>query len=196
MNRSELAKVVAHQTGLVPHTVDNVFESMIGVIAQMLNLGEEVHMRNFGKWRVGERDLSDVRSPRTGEPLGIANRRVVMFTPTSNLKVWVNSDNPVTRPPSRSVRALMTTDRLHRTLWGRVDGDRRLFLGLGPLQQELGVTPTAVRELVAQLKAEGRIRFVETHSGKRSIYEVVDPDTWQMGDTDTHARRQIKPAWG
>lgn len=196
MNRSELVRVVAHQTGLGSRTVDNVFESMIGVIAQMLNLGEEVHMRRFGNWRVGERDLTDVKSPRTGEPLGIANRRVVMFTPSSTLKMWVNVENPITRPPSRSVRALITSDKLHRILWDRADSDRRLHIGLGALQEELGGTIKAVRELVAQLKHEGRIRFVETRAGKRLIYEIVDPDIWQAGDAETHARRQSKPVWG
>jgi nucleoid DNA-binding protein len=196
MNRSELVKVVAHQTGLDSRTVDNVFESMIGVLAQMLNLGEEVHMRKLGKWRVGERDLTDVRSPRTGEPLGMANWRVVIFTPSANLKMWVNSENPVTRPPSRSVKALITVDKLHRLLWDRADGDRRLHVGLTLLREELGVTIPAVRELVAQLKHDGRIRFVETRSGKRVIYEIADPDTWQAGDTETHVQRQAKPAWG
>lgn len=196
MNRSELVKVVAHQTGLGSRTVDNVFEATIGVIAQMLNLGEEVHMRKLGKWRVGERDLTDVKSPRTGEPLGMANRRVIMFTPSANLKMWVNSEDPVTRRSSRSVRAMITADKLHRILWDRADGDQRLHIGLTLLQEELGVTLPAVRELVAQLKHEGRIRFVETRSGKRVIYEIADPETWQAGDTETHVRRQSKPAWG
>ena len=126
----------------------------------------------------------------------MANWRVVIFTPSANLKMWVNSENPVTRPPSRSVKALITVDKLHRLLWDRADGDRRLHVGLTLLREELGVTIPAVRELVAQLKHDGRIRFVETRSGKRVIYEIANPDTWQAGDTDTHVQRQAKPAWG
>lgn len=62
--------------------VDTVFEAMKKALAE----GRELKIHGFGKFAPVERKARKGRNPKTGEPVDIPARTVVVFRPSSSLK--------------------------------------------------------------------------------------------------------------
>lgn len=62
--------------------VENIFTE----ITHILENGEELKIQNFGKFSLIDKNERPGRNPRTGEPVPIEARRVVIFTPSKQLK--------------------------------------------------------------------------------------------------------------
>ena len=66
MNRSELVRQVAVQTGLDPAAADAAVKAALGAVAGALARGETVRLVGFGAFGVRSRPARTARNPATG----------------------------------------------------------------------------------------------------------------------------------
>ena len=72
-----------------PEAIDAV-ETVIELIKQRLESGEDVLISSFGKFTVKDKRARRGRNPHTGEELILAPRRVVTFRPSGVLRKKIN----------------------------------------------------------------------------------------------------------
>lgn len=86
LSRGDLVSTVAQKTGLSAKDVDAAVKAYESAIAQSLKEGGEIRLVGFGTFKTSERGERTSRNPRTGEPITVAARSVVRFTPSKNVK--------------------------------------------------------------------------------------------------------------
>jgi DNA-binding protein HU-beta len=91
INKTELARAVADETGLTNGQAKEAIEATLEHIANELGSGNEVTLPGFGKFAVSERAARLGRNPQTGEPMEIKASRVPRFSAASALKTTVKS---------------------------------------------------------------------------------------------------------
>jgi integration host factor subunit alpha len=90
VTRADLAQAVAQAVGLPKHEAINLSEQVLAEICDTLERGENVKLSGFGNFIVRDKAGRMGRNPKTGEEVPIEPRRVVSFTPSNNLKDYVN----------------------------------------------------------------------------------------------------------
>lgn len=90
MNRSDLVRHVAGETGMTRSAAEVAVNSMLSGIAGSLARGEAVSPAGFGTFGTRSRPARVGRNPRTGESLEIAASTVVTFKPGRSLRASVN----------------------------------------------------------------------------------------------------------
>jgi DNA-binding protein HU-beta len=63
-----------------------VVTAVFGKIAEALKAGEEVTVRDFGRFHHKTRDARTARNPRTGESVQVPAKTVIKFTPRGAMK--------------------------------------------------------------------------------------------------------------
>jgi DNA-binding protein HU-beta len=91
INKTELAKTVADETGLSAGQAKEAIEATLEKIANELGAGNEVSLSGFGKFAISERSARQGRNPQTGETIQIAATKVPRFSAASQLKQAVKS---------------------------------------------------------------------------------------------------------
>lgn len=91
INKTELARAVADETGLTNGQAKEAIEATLEQIANELGSGNEVTLPGFGKFGVSERSARTGRNPQTGETIQIQASRVPRFQAASSLKTAVKS---------------------------------------------------------------------------------------------------------
>jgi DNA-binding protein HU-beta len=91
INKTELARAVADETGLTNGQAQEAIEATLERIANELGAGNEVKLPGFGKFGVAERSARQGRNPQTGEPMEIQASRVPRFSAASHLKQTVKT---------------------------------------------------------------------------------------------------------
>ena len=91
INKTELAKAVADETGLSSGQAKEAIEVTLSQIANELGAGNEVALSGFGKFAISERSARQGRNPQTGETIQIAATKVPRFSAASQLKQTVKS---------------------------------------------------------------------------------------------------------
>jgi len=91
INKTELAKTVADETGLSAGQAKEAIEATLEKIANELGAGNEVALSGFGKFAISERSARQGRNPQTGETIQIAATKVPRFSAASQLKQAVKS---------------------------------------------------------------------------------------------------------
>ncbi len=87
MNRTQLVKAVAEETGLSQTDVDTVLEAFQKVVGEVVAAGEEkLTIQGFLSFEQVARAARTGRNPRTGEPVEIAASKAVKVTAGSKLK--------------------------------------------------------------------------------------------------------------
>ena len=86
MNKAELIKQVASQTGLAKRTSGKAVDAVVSAISDCLAKGEKVTLVGFGTFGVRQRKARTGRNPRTGAALQIPAKRVARFIPGKTLK--------------------------------------------------------------------------------------------------------------
>lgn len=71
-----------------------MYETSIDAIKANLSKGEDIHIREFGTFKVREKSKRMGRNPKTGEEALIRERRVVTFNPSKILKNKVMDRRP------------------------------------------------------------------------------------------------------
>ena len=91
INKTELARAVAEDTGLTNGQAKEAIEATLEQIANELGSGNEVTLPGFGKFAVAERSARQGRNPQTGETMEIKASRVPRFQPSSTLRSAIKS---------------------------------------------------------------------------------------------------------
>jgi DNA-binding protein HU-beta len=89
VNKNELARKVAGETGLSNGQAKEAIEATLREIESQLGLGNEVTLSGFGKFAISERSARMGRNPQTGESIEIKATRVPRFSPSAPLKASV-----------------------------------------------------------------------------------------------------------
>ena len=90
MNKNDLVSAVATSTGLSKSDGANAVDSMLNSIAGALEDGDEVRLPGFGTFSVRQRNASEGRNPRTGEPIQIPASKLPKFKAGKILKEALN----------------------------------------------------------------------------------------------------------
>jgi DNA-binding protein HU-beta len=86
INKTELARAVAEDTGLTNGQAKEVIEKTLEQIANELGAGNEVSLPGFGKFAISERAARTGRNPQTGEVMYIKASRIPRFKASAPLK--------------------------------------------------------------------------------------------------------------
>lgn len=86
MNKQELIKEVAYQSGETKKLSAKMVDCLLTAIEGELSTGGEVMIVGFGKFAVYERRARTSRNPRTGAPIEVLARRAVNFKAGKNLR--------------------------------------------------------------------------------------------------------------
>ena len=105
MNKAELVDIVHERIGSTKATADEAVRATIDAISNAICAGDTVTLIGFGTFSVTERQARTGRNPQTGEPLEIAAKNVVKFSPGKALKDGVNVNKPAKKTePAKSKR--------------------------------------------------------------------------------------------
>jgi len=86
INKTELAKAVAEDTGLTNGQAKEAIEATLEQIENALMSGNEVSLPGFGKLAISQRSARQGRNPQTGETIEIKASRVPRFQASAPLK--------------------------------------------------------------------------------------------------------------
>lgn len=90
MNKTDIVKAVANDTGKSEAIVERVLDSVVNVVVVSVSAGESVTLRGFGKFEGRTRRPVVRKNPRTGEEHKVPERRTVAFVPGQNLRQRLN----------------------------------------------------------------------------------------------------------
>lgn len=98
LTRQDLAQAISDRCDGVSRReakkiVDAVIEELVATLAE----GESLKLHGFGSFLVRDKRERSGRNPRTGAPVPIDGRRVVVFKPSPNMKEAVNVGSPLRR---------------------------------------------------------------------------------------------------
>lgn len=82
----ELIAAAAEATGGTKVQAEQVLDAVFGRIVADLKAGEEVVIKDFGRFTTKVRPARTGRNPKTGEAIQIAEKTVIKFTPRGELK--------------------------------------------------------------------------------------------------------------
>ena len=86
MNKSQLAKQVAKDTGLSSKDARRAVDSVMATVQKTLKKGEDVRLTGFGRFSVVKSAARKGTHPRTGALLRIRAGKAARFTPGARLK--------------------------------------------------------------------------------------------------------------
>lgn len=90
MNKAELIKIVAEQTGLTHKKAAEAVEVVFTAITQKLKNGEKVQLVGFGQFTITERIPRKTKIPGTNTIVDIPAHRTVKFSAGKSLKSALN----------------------------------------------------------------------------------------------------------
>ncbi len=86
MTKAEIAKIVHERVGLTKKESAQIVESVLSVVRNSLEKGENVKLSGFGHFIVRQKHARRGRNPKTGMDITIAPRSVVTFRASPLLK--------------------------------------------------------------------------------------------------------------
>ena len=89
--KARLADSIQNQLGLSKNQSVRAVESILEIIKQTLENGEDVLITGFGKFCVKVKKKRRGRNPKTGEDMTLGARRVVSFKCSGVLREKINS---------------------------------------------------------------------------------------------------------
>ena len=91
MNKSDLARHVAGETGMSRAAAEAAVNAMLSGIAGSLVRDEPVSLLGFGTFSARRRPARTARNPRTGETIPVAASSTAAFKPGKSLKDTLNA---------------------------------------------------------------------------------------------------------
>lgn len=92
MNKQELIRQLADDTGLKPRQVRLVVNGLILKTMEILSEDNSLVLQNFGTFRAIWQNERPGRNPKTGEPKTIPSRWTVKFRPGNAFHKKLNGD--------------------------------------------------------------------------------------------------------
>jgi len=90
LSKDDIVKAVAEQVGLPKNQSVELVETLLELIKETLESGEDVLVSGFGKFRVREKKERRGRNPATGGVMMMRPRRVVTFKWSGKLRRRLN----------------------------------------------------------------------------------------------------------
>ena len=81
MTKKEIVKMLAEKYGLTQLEVKEIVQGMLDTIIETLVKSGKIELRNFGVFKVKDRNGRVARNPRTGDIVNVPPRKVVTFKP-------------------------------------------------------------------------------------------------------------------
>ena len=91
MTRDELITKVSESSGVTKNTVSNVVKTLFMEMEQAFAQGEDVSIKNFGRFDVTTTKEHEGRNPQTGEPIIIPEKKRIRFTTGEPLRRVINN---------------------------------------------------------------------------------------------------------
>lgn len=95
LTKAQLSEMLHQQLGLNKREAKDFIEALFGRVIDELVQGRDVKLSGFGNFEVRTKSARPGRNPRTGEPVLIDSRRVVIFRPSPMLRSQINKNWPV-----------------------------------------------------------------------------------------------------
>ena len=92
MTKAHLVEELHVRLGLPKRESSNLVELILRTIKEGLQRSGQVKISGFGNFVVRDKGARPGRNPHTGETITIAERRVLVFRPSSALKERINDD--------------------------------------------------------------------------------------------------------
>jgi DNA-binding protein HU-beta len=89
LNKAELVKRVARETGLTKADVLRVLDAVLGQVTRALRRGDQVKLVDFGTFLVSHRRARAAHNPHTGAAIRVAARKWPRFSAGKRLKTLV-----------------------------------------------------------------------------------------------------------
>ena len=90
LTKAQIVETVAEENGFTKSKSIDVIETLIEIIKQTLESGEDVLVSGFGKFCVKEKGRRRGRNPATGTDLMLSARKVVTFKCSGRLRDKIN----------------------------------------------------------------------------------------------------------
>lgn len=90
MNKSDIVRHVASETGLARPAAEAAVNSMLSCIADSLARDEAVALLGFGTFSARRRPARTARNPRTGESIAVPASTAAAFKPGKSLRDAMN----------------------------------------------------------------------------------------------------------
>lgn len=90
VNRGDLVRAIAKDTGVPAATVNMVLGSLMDMVVMNLRRGRRVMIPGFGRWEARTKSASTQRNPRNGEIMEIPERQTAVFYPAPEMKKKLN----------------------------------------------------------------------------------------------------------
>ena len=94
MTKADLVNAVYERLGLSKRETAKLVDAVFDLIKEALKKGEKVKISGFGNFIVRHKSPRKGRNPRTGEPIEISARRVLVFKPSQVLRKALREDMP------------------------------------------------------------------------------------------------------
>lgn len=90
MNRSDIVRAVSFREGITIKQAERYIDAFLETVGLSMACGEDVNIRNFGKFEVRARKPVVRFNPRTGDKIEVPAKNSVAFKAAPNLKTRVN----------------------------------------------------------------------------------------------------------
>lgn len=102
LTRQDIALALYNRLGNISHReAKRLTDSVIDEMVQTLTSGETLKLHDFGSFVVRSKHERAGRNPRTGDPVPIEARRVVVFKASPNMNAAVNGEPPAKEKPAK-----------------------------------------------------------------------------------------------
>lgn len=90
LTKADIINAVQIEEGLTKQQSTDIIETLIEIMKNTLESGEDVLISGFGKFCVREKNQRKGRNPATGDDLMLAPRKVVTFKCSGKLRDRIN----------------------------------------------------------------------------------------------------------
>jgi integration host factor subunit alpha len=93
LTKAQIVEMIAEQNGFAKNKSIELVETLIEIIKQTLESGQDVLVSGFGKFCAKNKGQRRGRNPATGSDLMLAARKVVTFKCSGKLRDKINKEN-------------------------------------------------------------------------------------------------------
>ena len=90
LTKAQIVEAIAEQNGFPKNRSSKIVETLLEIIKNSLESGEDVLISGFGKFCVKEKKERRGRNPATGESMMLGPRRTVTFRCSGKLRERIN----------------------------------------------------------------------------------------------------------
>ncbi|WP_159980459.1 MULTISPECIES: HU family DNA-binding protein [unclassified Novosphingobium] len=90
MNNSDLADVIATDTGITKTDARKIVDAVFDAIGNAAAKGDEISLNGFGKFKIKDSPEREGRNPATGETMTIKASKKLAFAPAKAIKDKLN----------------------------------------------------------------------------------------------------------